>query len=237
MKLWSYGDSHAAGHELGVLENLGKDWLHKTFNVESRDQYIKTYGQKAYKTILYPLISSTVYNDGKHMNPSLSYAGQLANKLGCDLISRAIPGGSNDLSVSKFFDDLVRIQNDDVVLFSLTSVHRFFSENGDTSKLSEHEYMIEHGPSEETWRLWAQGLIALVNNHPYNRGRIIFVNTANHILDVNSISITEKMNNVVSLPFIEFTNDYGSNTRYPLGHIAEHIHSDYADFIYQEHFK
>src|SRR6056300_1253380 len=106
MKLWSYGDSHAAGHELGTkyTHDLGASWFasegwhsndtsttvrNVCRNRLGVEKYNKTIKQKWYKHI------------NNKCTPSLSYAGILADRLGIELINRAEPGSSNSLSIYK----------------------------------------------------------------------------------------------------------------------------------------
>ena len=50
MKLWSYGDSHALGAELGTehAHDLAKGWLKEQFNYDDRNQARNDLGVEKY---------------------------------------------------------------------------------------------------------------------------------------------------------------------------------------------
>lgn len=234
MTLWSYGDSHAAGHELGTFGDLGEKFLMSHFGVKNRTDYIEKYGNEKYKTVLYPFVS--LHTHGRDVNPHLSYAGELSKILLMPLRSRAVPGCGMDHQVALFFEDLDSINSDDVVLFTLSSVYRYYSENGRHTKLLEHPYIVTDGPCNDTWKLWRQGLIILLNQ--ISPCKIIFVETnTDDSCTVKEKNFAKGLQNLFHTGFINYAFQKPYNVQYPLGHIHEDIHKEYSNLLYEEYFK
>lgn len=232
MKLWSYGDSHPGGHELGSFDDLGRAWLTKNFNVSDRNQFMQKYGNHVYKNTLYPLWNREI---GTPHRPELSYAGQLADIIGAEFVSRAIPGSGNDSSVVNFIQDLKQISSDDVVLFSVSSIHRFVSVVGRHSKLLEHTEMISSGPSDNSWKIWGNGMVQLILN--LCKCKLVIVSSTQiDDFDIEGINFIKSLDNFFEIEFMSFANQYDYNVRYPLGHISEHVHKDYAKLIHGRFF-
>lgn len=247
MKIWSYGDSHAAGHELGTeySDDLGERWYNSQGwysddpsttvrnvcrNRLGIDKYNKTIKQKWYKHIK------------SQCMPELSYAGILADRLGADLISRAEPGSSNSLSIYKMYQDCSKYQPEDIVLFSVVTPLRFIPANDITATNHQIHWLPEHqaevlwdvGPHEVCFRLQTHGYIQLAKSlHP----RCYTLKTVN-----DDMSVLEKDIKLdIPLSFYQLVEQHVNDPengidpyRYPGGHLHEDLHVVYGEYLTNE---
>jgi hypothetical protein len=232
MKIWSYGDSHAAGHELGTKysDTVGLDYIHQ-LGYESRRAAKKALGDKKYNNT----IKQTWYKDIDYKcNPSLSYAGQLAKMSNKELINRAEPGSSNCLNILKMYKDVDEWHSTDTILFSVATPLRYMPAYDNTvTNYQIHwlpkkiaEILWKYGPHDICVKLQAHGHINTARSmHP----NIIILKTQNHEMAVNRI--LPKIN--VPLSFTEFTvqNFEIEKCRYPGGHLHEDCHTAYAEYM------
>lgn len=243
IKLWSYGDSHAAGHELGSDADLGASWLLENYGSANRQDIVKKLGQQKYNDTVkkrwHEHIKHKTSGDvfGTPCSPELSYAGQLAKLLGYEYINNAVPGSSNDYSVLRFIRDLPNIGKKDLVVFSAVTPTRFLHSKDEIYTRTQIQWLPEkvqktffdYGPNDKSFSLWSQGLIHLVKN---SHKKTLFLRTCRHdTYPVEGVDTTETF-----FPLNDFTTysfeKYGSDIRYVGGHIHERCHLDYARYVY-----
>lgn len=244
MKLWSYGDSHAAGHELGSVDDLGASWIKKTYGYNDRDElrhkkgldFYHTYVRQKWSSYIENKCSTLVY--GTPCSPELSYAGEFSKLIGAELINCAVPGSSNDFSMLRLFRDLDKIDKNDIVMFSLVTPMRFLSGAGEEHVRTQIQWqpkkiqkvLYNYGPGDISFNLLAQGLIHTIKSLFPNA---IILKTNNDDISVESVDTTTNLlfteNN-----FTEFvSNNSTEQFRYVLGHIDEKYHKLYAQHLYE----
>jgi hypothetical protein len=121
MKLWNYGDSHAARHEPDSANDIGLSWLKDATGVNSRLEAKEKLGKnykhlvkdKWYKYIREGNRCSTLL-EGSPCSPELSYAGIVTRNIEATLMTRARPGAINDLSILRMFEDYNKWHKDDL---------------------------------------------------------------------------------------------------------------------------
>jgi len=247
MKLWSYGDSHAAGHELGTkyAHDLGASWFasegwhsddpgttvrnvcRNRLGVEKYNKIIK---QKWYKHI------------DRQCMPELSYSGILAKRLGAELINRAEPGSSNSLSIYKMYQDYNQYQPEDIVLFSVVTPLRYIPAND--IKATNHqihwlparqaEVLWDVGPHEVCFRLQTHGYIQLAKSL---HSRCYTLKTINEDMAV----LEKDIELDIPLSFYQLAEQHVNDPengidpyRYPGGHLHESLHQAYAEYLYEQ---
>ena len=229
IKLYSYGDSHAAGHELGSDPNLGKAWLKENFGFEDRQKAKKQRGEEYFSKVK----NKWLAHIKNHCNAELSYAGQYANLIGAELVNRAVPGSSNDWSAIRLLEDLENITSDDIVMFSLCTHERFLSGQGEDvtrtqvqwQPLKVQRILYKYGPSGKSFALWTQAIVHMVKNI----ANTIIIKTTDVDISVNGVETI----NVTAQPFSQFAMYTAGHDdiRYPAGHIHEHYHKLYAEYL------
>lgn len=239
MKLWSYGDSHAAGHELGTehAHDLAKSWLLKEFGYGDRNQAKDELGLEKYNV----KIKKKWY---KHINnqciPELSYAGLLANKLGYKLVSQALPGSSNSLSMLKMYQDIDKWDKDDIILFSVVTPLRFIPAN-DIKELNHQVHWLSDKDAEVMWRVGPHDVCFKLQTHGYIKLAKSLHKNVFTLKTVGEDTSVEGRDCDINLPisFTDYLDENGFNTylnRYPGGHLHETCHELFADYIYNELF-
>jgi hypothetical protein len=227
VKLYSYGDSHAAGHELGTAPDLGKAWLKENFGTSSRYDI----DEKTYNTKVRPAWEKFIR--GRTCNPQLSYSGQLAKILDIELVDRAIPGSSNDWSAMRLLEDLPNIKADDLVLFSVCTPERFLSGQGTDVTRTQIQWqpekiqrvLYQYGPSDKSFNLWTQAIVHMIKNI----SNCLVIKTTDNSLDVNGHDTTD----IKLESFTQFALRTAGHEdiRYPVGHIHEDYHKMYAEYL------
>ena len=241
MRVWSYGDSHAAGHELGTIHqrDLGESFLNSLgFYKDSSNPARRIARHKLGIDQYNKLVKEKWYN---HINnvctPELSYAGEFSKLLGYEFINRAEPGSSNSLNIYKLYQDLDKFENDDLILFSVVTPFRFIP-GSDINKTNHQVHWLpdsiaktlwEYGPHEVCFKLQTHGYIHLLKNLPQ---KTIILKTVDDDVSVNEINPSFDL----SLSFSGHVGTYSSNIddlRYPGGHFHESCHKKFAEFIYE----
>jgi len=169
MKLWNYGDSHAARHEPDSANDIGLSWLKDATGVNSRLEAKEKLGKnykhlvkdKWYKYIREGNRCSTLL-EGSPCSPELSYAGIVTRNIEATLMTRARPGAINDLSILRMFEDYNKWHKDDIIIFGIVTPSRFILAS-DINK-TNHQYhwfpdnaqhiFVEYGPHDDLYNLW-----------------------------------------------------------------------------------
>lgn len=245
MKLWSYGDSHPAGHELGTeyAHDLGASWFasERWYSDDPgttvRNVCRNRLGVEKYNKIVKQKWYKHIHNQ---CTPSLSYAGVLAEHLGAELVNRAEPGSSNSLSILKMYQDIGKYQPEDIVLFSVVTPFRYIPANDiDATNhqihwlpLHQAEVLWDVGPHEVCFKLQSHGYIQLAKSLHSNT---VTLKTVNDDWSVQGRSCTFD----IPLSFYEYTTQQVDDPengidpyRYPGGHLHESLHKMYGDYLY-----
>ena len=239
MKLWSYGDSHAAGHELGTehAHDLAKGWLKEQFNYHDRNQARNDLGVEKYNI----KIKKEWY---KHINnqcvPKLSYAGLLAKKLEHKLVNRAIPGSSNSLSILNMYQDMDQWDKDDIILFSVVTPLRFIPAH-DITEPNHQVHWLSDKDAEVMWRVGPHDVCFKLQTHGYIKLAKSLHKNVFTLKTVGEDTSVEGRDCDINLPisFTDYLDENGfptHNYRYPGGHFHETCHELFADHIYNELF-
>lgn len=241
MRLWSYGDSHAAGHELGAVSDLGRHWLAENAGYLHRTDARNTLG-KDYEELIknkwYDYLVEIMPNSEPRIcSPNLSFAGIIAEKLNRTLINRAVPGASNDLIVRRMIEDIDSWKSSDIILVCFVNSDRYMPEhNIDQLNYKSHnlpfniQYMFEkHGPSRMSFKLWNQGLIQLMQSLSNN---VKLVSSVEVDIEVEGFDVSKNLTNgLMSLTKFVGTKWETEEMRYPGGHFAEVCHEEYANYL------
>lgn len=243
MNLWSYGDSHAAGHELGYVNDRGLKWLKENYGYNSRleakkilkDRYIDVVRNHWYNYLAENFPRRKIRN----CDPRLSYAGKIANYYDAELINRAVPGASNDMVVHRMLNDMKKWNHEDLILSSVVTPYRFMPEHDMTKTnyqihwldIKKQRDFLEIGPSDTSFRLWNQGLLHLIKSlHP----NVKLIATVNPNIEVNNVDTTTDLFSV-NLSMTQFSaNNFIEDMRYPGGHFDEKVHKAFAEYIIKE---
>lgn len=242
MRLWSYGDSHAAGHELGAVTDLGRSWIREHSGFESRTMARDLLGTTAYQELVRECWYDYLFEIMPNANPDactpeLSFAGQYAKLCNAELINRAMPGSSNDYIVRRMLQDMDKWLDDDIVVVCHVDETRYMPHH-DLDALNYKTYnlptkiqrvMLDNGPSDMSYLLWNQGLVALMK---CMRPDAIIVYSTGSSLAVEGVDITERLR-TVPLSFTDFVKSKwdAEEMRYPGGHFDEICHQEYAEYI------
>lgn len=244
MKLWSYGDSHAAGHELGSVDDLGAAWIKQTYGYNSRDELRRKKGLDFYHTYVRQKWSSYIENkcstlvNGTPCSPELSYAGEFSKLVGAELINRAVPGSSNDFSMLRLIRDVDKIGKNDIVMFSLVTPMRFLSGAGEEHVRTQihwqpkkvQKVLYHYGPGDNSFNLWTQAVAHMIKGLFPN---VIILKTNNDNISVEDIDTTKNLL-FTEKDFTQFAfNNSSRQIRYVLGHIDEKYHKLYAEHLYK----
>jgi len=221
MTVWAYGDSHTAGAELGCTIDY-KDWL-KNNKVDDWNQYL--IDTKQY--------SKLIGDCDIPCNPELSWAGRLAAKLNCDYVCKAYPGWSNDHCIKSMLDDMTLWEDDDLILWGITTPIRFRPAG---NHLSNHQparwpkviakVWFDYGPHEESTRLYNQGMMMFFKRLHKNT---LCVRMNNDDLSVNGVYFDDMLHTKISLLDWQRKGNYGI---LPHTHYDAYCHEDYAEMIY-----
>lgn len=241
MTLWSYGDSHAAGHELGAVSDLGRDWLKTNYGFDSRIEAKEKLGSKytdIVRTKWYEYLQSIMpENDPRHCTPELSYASVLSCIMGHEFVNRAKPGSSNDYISYLLFADREKWDAEDIIVVSIVTPKRFMPKQDKRIRnhqihwlpFSVQDTFEKYGPSDESFNLWNQGLVHMMKGiHP----NTVILYTTDDDMSVLGFDTTENMRDVpLSLTaFVE--ENWNEDMRYLGGHFHEDCHKAYGEYIY-----
>lgn len=242
MTLWSYGDSHAAGHELGSVSDLGKSWLKENYGFDSRIEAREKLGSKYTDTIRnkwYDYLNTIMpKTNPRHCNPELSYANIFAQKIGHGFANRAKPGSSNDYISYLLFTDKEKWDKDDIIMMSIVTPKRFMPKYNIRVRnhqihwlpFSVQEVFEKHGPSDESFNIWNQGLVHMMKT--FHNNTIILSTTD----DDRSVLGFDSTRDIIDIPlsltaFVE--QNWEEDMRYLGGHFHEDCHKEYGNYLYE----
>ena len=223
MTVWSFGCSHAAGHEiqsgftqddmLAFYYTHGFNNCHDLYNC--KDQKRKANVEKKWLKLL-------GQNDHE---PNLAFPGMVAKLKDTELKNFTVSGPGIDFSYEMFLDNKKHFKQDDIVLFELAPTYRYRNSINEIVQVAyvtnraAQEYIPNSFMLEEFYKL----VINEVKDFTYCIH--IYCDTADQMLlnvpKSNSISLhqmSEKHNNV----------------RYPFHHYHYDTHALFADYLVKE---
>jgi len=247
-KLWSYGDSHAAGHELGNWwsESCGREWLRQHHGFVDRENAIRVIGQDRYRQVVKEEWYAHLDGSTGRYHPAMSYAGELAQLLDYELVNYAKSGNSNSHSMQQITDHSWQWHRDDIVLFSVVTFHRYISASDPEKRNHQRHWldpdaadiMMTHGPHDDCFKLQTLAYIKMVESmHP----NVITLQTVSEDITVGRIgpqflirdSFTDFVENNLDKWDTGFLYSQSEDLRYPGGHFHEDCHKEYAKHIYE----
>lgn len=246
-KVWSYGDSHAAGHELGNWwsSSVGRDWIQNEYGLPNRERLQRSLGPDKYRNVVKEIWYEHLEDTTGRCRPEFSYAGELARLMLYDLVDRAAPGNSNSQSIDAMYQDYLQWKRDDIVLFSVVTSRRFmpasdrYKRNHQAHWLEpdDADTMMQHGPHDIDYKLQTQAYIKLAESmHP----NMITLQTTDEDLSHHNIgplfTIRDNFTTWIYENWDEHFRHLGGGPedgRYPGGHFHEDCHALYAKHIYE----
>ena len=228
MKLWAYGDSHTAGAELGYSE--------KTL---AKYRPGAKFGNKKYawnRALTLANEYSVLINDIA-CAPEYSWTGCLAKLYNVDeYICRAIPGWSNDGAVQFMLEDRHKWNKDDIIVWGVATPWRY-TPTSENLRQDNHQparfprkiskIFLEYGPSDDTSKLWTQGLMQLANTLHEN---LHMVQMSMNDLTVNGYNCVNELC-VIDKSLGKFMSE-GNYETLPNTHYDRACHNDFAEMIY-----
>lgn len=226
MTVWSFGGSHAAGHEMqsGFTQDDMRAFYY-THGFNNIDDLYNCKDQKRKAIFEKKWLKQLGQNDHA---PNLAFPGMVAKLKDTELKNFAVSGSGIGFSYEMFLDNKKHFKQDDIVLFELSPTYRYqnsinehvqvaYITNRDAQKYIPNSFMLE-----EFYKL----VINEVKDFTY---RIhIYCDTADQMLlnvpKSNSISLhqmSEKHNNV----------------QYPFHHYHYDTHKLFAEYLVKEVIK
>lgn len=232
-KLYAFGDSNIAGHELGHnISEKGIQDFFKKFKVSSLIEAKQKYSDDYYYSNIQPAWYKYCKNS---IRPDLSFAATLAKKLNLEHVNYAEPGASNIGQSLKFIEiaDIIDWDND-IVLFGVANQWRWNSNDGCKSyqviSKSEQKTMTKIGMGFDSYSIThASVLTYLKVYYP----KIQFVKMDDDLAFYNELRIGKILPFDMSL-FVNtdaFKKKYGLENMNPGMHPNQHAHNMFADYL------
>lgn len=236
--VYMFGDSHTAGHELGL----------KSINA---DEYLKEKGFNTQKEAFLKL-SDTDYNNliqqpwlnkiGNFYTPLLSWAGQIASKLNKQFVNFAVSGSSIDEQTYKLLQNENKIDwEKDLVLFGVPTGGRYMVDKNNklttaqltslnAHSLSKQKLILKYIPSNESLLIYHYGCLTYIK---HRFPKVIICEMRGYIENIPDIEV--KVNDIfyVSNSLKQFSKSF-EDRKYPGKHYKEEIHRKYADYVLEK---
>jgi len=231
-KVWAFGDSDTAGHELGSKKINFRNFL-KARNFNTAYEAQKSLSDKQYEDF----VSQWLKQIDNIQTPELSYAGQVASLLGRNLISNAVTGASVDEQILRLSQTEDKIDwKNDLVIFGVPRPYRWMTHTGECVQASR---VLRKSKTQKLWMEVGMSNIALniyyASAHTYIKQRwpqVLLIRMHSVLIDpaINLKKMQDCFFSKVSLA--EFANDnYGQDCTYPGGHFREFVHESYASLL------
>jgi hypothetical protein len=233
-KVYMFGCSHVAGHELGKKSVDYKKFMRArgfTDTTEAQDSLSsKEYEDK----IMIPWLKQIK----NKQTPLCSWAGQIAQKLNKNFVNYAEIGSSFDYQSYKLLEIADDIDWDkDLVLFGIPVPNRYMTYNEGCLKATQvsHIYnshprlyniLLRSLPSDETLMLFHYSLVTyLKTKFPKVILCEMYPNKKN-IFHIDNIFYVQQSLHDFSLQF--------RDRFYPARHYKEHVHEKYAEYVLEK---
>ena len=236
-KVYIFGCSHAAGHELGhkrnykaFMEARGFDSVRQAIDELSFSEYDKRIARPWYKKI------------NNICTPQQSWAGQIAQKLDMPIVNFALPGSAFDFQINLLMEQIDNIDwNRDLVLFGTPISHRYTIKTGTSLKSIQLNHFaninarqinlfLQVLPSDVTMLLLHYGLATYLK-HRYPKVVLCEMCVPNENVENKTFRIENQF--YVEESFASFANQF-EDCFYPGKHYREHIHEKYAEYVLEK---
>ena len=230
-KIWTFGDSHTAGDELGtglLIDDMNR-WVKSISKFNSVSEAKNMLSETDYiSTIMMPWFH---YIEEKY-SPELSYAGILAKNKKLNLINHAVRGASMDQIFKIFYSKVGEINFDeDVVIVAPTYFGRWITQQN--KKFNFHfldeksmlSYM-QLAPCDSTQILYYYSIIFYMQT-TYPKIKIVKIYDDQPDYEIYK---SIKFVNDISM-FSYFRDTIHDQTRNPGLHFNEAAHMDFATYI------
>lgn len=237
-KVYIFGCSHSAGHELGhkrnykaFMEARGFDSVEQAINKLSFSEYDRKISRPWYKRI------------NNICTPSKSWAGQIAQKLDMQIVNFAVPGSAFDFQITLLMEQIDNIDwNKDLVLFGTPVSHRYSVKPGVSLQSVQLNYLYngippinirslaQILPSDETMLLHHYGLLTYLKQR-YPKVVICEMTAPHENVENKIFRIEDQFYVEESLG--DFSNRF-EDCLYPGKHYQEHIHEKYAEYVLEK---
>lgn len=238
-KVYIFGCSHAAGHELGPKRTDYKAFM----RARGFDNVAQAKSELSFKEYDSKISRPWYKRINSVCTPLLSWAGQIAQKLDMSFINFAIPGCSADFQINLLMEEVDKIDwSKDLVLFGNPISHRYTIKPGLSlqyvqlnhlyANVQPHQvkFLSQVVPSDETMLLHYYGLVTyLKQKYPK------VVNCEMCIPGENVKDRTFRVDNqfYVEESLADFAKKF-DDAFYPGLHYREHIHEKYAEYVLEK---
>ena len=244
-KVYLFGCSHTAGHELGPKKVDDKKFLKARGWQFASDAQRKLSPSQFEKQIVLPWYKQI----NNVITPQWSWAGRIADKINKSIIVYAAPGQSLVEQVYHLLQVENKINWDkDLVCFGVPPDGRIMVNRRGRfesiqinnllpfSDKKSQQQVLDTIPSEESMLLYHYGLISYIKKRwPY----VILIETTNpneiidsKIVKLNNLFYVEKGLKEFATMFIDKHSD--EDIKYPGGHFKEHIHDKYSNYVLEK---
>jgi len=237
-KVYIFGCSHAAGHELGpkrlnyqkFMKARGFDSVIQAMDELSFSEYHKRIARPWYKKI------------NNICTPLQSWAGQIAQKLDMPIVNFAQPGSAFDFQINLLMEQIDNIDwNLDLVLFGTPVSHRYtIKPRTKLQSLQLNHFanmkdrqltlFLQVLPSDETMLLLHYGLVTYLK-HRYPKVVLCEMCAPDENVQNKTFRIENQF--YVEESFASFGNKF-EDSLYPGKHYREHIHEKYAEYVLEK---
>jgi len=238
-KIYMFGCSHTAGHELGPKNTNPKAFL-RARGFDSVEQALLQLSFKEYDIQIakpwYKQINNII-------TPLQSWAGQIAQKLNMPIVNFAMPGNSFDFQINLLMEQINNIDwNKDLVLFGTPISHRYTIKPGlslvsvqlnhlyANAKKSQINLLSQVLPSDETMLLHHYGLVTYIKQR-YPKVVLCEMCAPGENVENKIFRIDDQF--YVEESLADFAKKF-DDCFYPGKHYKEHIHTKYADYVLQK---
>ena len=230
-KLWTFGDSHTAGVELGTglsIDDVNR-WVKSISKFNSVDEANQMLSEPDYiSTIMTPWHHYIKYK----YSPELSYAGILAKKNNLELVNCAVPNASMYQIFKIFYStvDKINFEEDDVLVAPTfygrwtTQMNKQFNAHVLDEKIMLSFMHI--APCDRTQILYYYSLIFYMQTiYP----KIKIVKIYNDQTDYDIYKKIKFVNNISMFSYLNKT--IHNQTKYPGLHFNEAAHEYFATYV------
>lgn len=237
-KVYMFGDSHTAGHELGpkridykaFMKARGYNSVQEAWEQLSNEDYMNKIGREWFEKI------------NNLCTPLESWAGKIAQKLDMSFINFAYPGASFDYQLNLLIEQEKIDWNKDLVLFGAPMSDRYMIKPGLSLQSMQIRHMLANVrkhqmkllsqvlPSDETMLLLYYGLVSYIKIK-YPKVILCEMRAPTENVDNKIFRIEDQF--YVDKSLDSFAEKFADRF-YPGKHYREHIHEKYADYVIEK---
>ena len=224
-KVWSFGCSHSAGHELGtgIDKAALTDW-YKKYTIG--DNFITASKTKNYDKIVLDYWNNPLKNPHNH---ELAFPGVFARELGLELVAKGKSGVGIDHVMKIYYKFKDQIAEDDIVLFEIPPIYRYIDILGVSRQMSLFKGNELSSPSTFTLELLSNAVIKMLH---YEHHNVYLVDVG---AGIEKPIVKEYLLTSTTMRDIEFEMYNQEIIRYPMGHYMEEIHEAFGKLLVKEY--